>query len=84
MTRRRTLNRLLLLFQLGSVVISLFVSRAIFGVITSRLSRGSAQEPSFFTTPGGSSLLFGITFVVVWFAVSSLAVVGWLWLRGGK
>ena len=75
------MNRLLVLFQLGSMVISWFVSRAVFNAIASRLSRGSEQSPSFFTTPGGSALLFGITFVVVWFALSFLALLGWMLLR---
>ena len=75
------MNRLLFLFQLGSVVVAFLLSRAIVAAITSRLSRGAEQGPSFFTTPGGSALLFGVTFVVVWFALSLLALLGWLWLR---
>jgi len=74
-------NHLLFLFQLGSAIVSLFVSRAIVSAITSRLDRGAEQGPSFFTTPGGSALLFGVTFVVVWSALSLLAVLGWLALR---
>ena len=75
------MERLLFLFQLGSVVIAFFASRVILNAIMIRLSRGAEQGPSFFTTPGGSALLFGITFVVVWFAVSLLFVGGWLFLR---
>lgn len=75
------MNRLLLLFQVGSVVISLLVSRTIVNAIMSRLSRGSEQAPSFFATPAGSSLLSGVTFVVVWVGLSLVAVLGWLWLR---
>jgi len=74
-------NRLLFLFQLGSAVIAFLMSRAIVTAITSRLSRGAEQGPSFFTTPGGSALLFGVTFVVVWFVLSLLALLGWMLLR---
>ena len=75
------MNRLIFLFQLGSAVVAFLVSRAIVTAITSRLSRGAEQEPSFFTTPSGNALLFGITFVVVWFSLSLLALLGWLALR---
>ena len=75
------MNRLLLVFQVGSVLVAYLLSRMIVVWITSRLSRGPEQGPSYFTTPGGSALLFGGTFVVVWFALCALAVLGWLWLR---
>jgi hypothetical protein len=79
-----TMNRLLLLFQVGSVLVAYLLSRLIVGAIVSRISRGAEQGPSYFATPGGSALLFGLTFVVVWFALCGLAVLGWLWLhRGG-
>ena len=55
------MNRLLFAVQLGSVVVAFLLSRAIVTAITSRRSRGSEQAPSFFTTPGGSALLFGVT-----------------------
>ena len=75
------MNRLLFAVQLGSVVVAFLLSRAIVTAITSRLSRGAAPGPSFFATPGGSALLFGVTFVVVWFALCLLAVLGWLAMR---
>jgi len=77
------MNRLLLVFQVGSVLVAYVLSRMIVVWITSRLSRGPEQGPSFFATPGGSALLFGLTFVVVWFALCLLAVLGWIWLRKG-
>lgn len=75
------MNRWLLLFQFGSIVISLLVSRAIFTAIMSRLSRGNGCSPNFVSKPTGSSLLFGGTFVVVWFVLSFLAVLAWMLLR---
>ena len=77
------MNRLLLLFQVGSVLVAYLLSRLIVGAIVSRISRGAEQGPSYFATSGGSTLLFGLTFVVVWFALCGLAVLGWLWLRRG-
>ena len=55
--------------------------RAIVTAITSRLTRGAEQGPNFFTTPSGNALLFGITFVVVWFSLSLFALLGWLTFR---
>ena len=75
------MNRLLLVFQVGSVLVAYLLSRVLVAAIASRLSRGPEQEPRFFTTPGGSALLFGGTFVVVWFALCLLAVLVWLALR---
>jgi len=74
-------NRLIFLLQLGSAVVAFLVSRAIVTAITSRLARGAEQAPTFFTTPSGSALLFGLTFVVVWFTLSLLALLGWLTFR---
>jgi len=74
-------NRWLLLFQFGSVVVSLLVSRAIFTAIMSRFSRGEGQSSDFISTPAGSALLFGATFMVVWFVLSFLAVLAWMLLR---
>ena len=75
------MNRWLLLVQFGSVVISLLVSRAIFTAITSRFSRGEGQSSNLLLTPAGNALLFGVTFVVVWFVVSFLAVLAWMLVR---
>lgn len=77
------MNRLLLLLQVGSVLVAYLLSRLIVGAIVSRMSRGAEQGPGFFATPGGSALLFGVTFVVVWFALCLLAVLGWIGLRKG-
>ena len=75
------MNRWLLLFQFGSVVISLLVSQAIFTAIMSRLSRGDGHSSTLISTPAGSALLFGATFVVVWFVLSFLAVLAWVLFR---
>jgi threonine/homoserine/homoserine lactone efflux protein len=47
----------------------------------SRLSRGNGLSPNFVSSPTGSALLFGVTFVVVWFVVSFLAVLARMLLR---
>ena len=75
------MNRLVLLFQVGSVLVAYLLSRLIVGAIVSRMSRGAEQGPSFFATPGGSALLFGVTFVVVWFALCLVAVLAWMALK---
>ncbi len=75
------MNRLLLVFQVGSVLVAYLLSRLIVGAILSRMSRGAEQGPSFFSTPGGSALLFGATFVVVWFAFCLVAVLAWIALK---
>ena len=75
------MNRLLLLFQFGSVLVAYLLSRLIVAAIMSRLNRGAEQGQSFFATPGGGTLLFAGTFVLVWFAVCLLAVFAWLLLR---
>jgi hypothetical protein len=74
-------KHLLLLFQLGSLVIAFLVTRALLPAIMHELGRKSDQALRLFTTPVGSAVLFGITFVAVWFGLSLLAVVGWLLLR---
>jgi len=55
-----TMNRLVLLFQVGSVLVAYLLSRLIVGAIISRMSRGAEQGPSFFAMPRGSALLSGV------------------------
>ena len=69
------MNLLLFLFQVGSVIVSLLVSRQILAAIVSK------QDSSFRMAPGRNAVLFGVTFVIVWFAISFVAVLGWLLLH---
>ena len=75
------MKHLLPVFQVASLIVSILVSRVIHAVIVSKLSRGTEQGQGFLATPGGSAILFGLTFVVVWFMLSFLAVFGWMLLR---
>ncbi|MCL4204578.1 MAG: hypothetical protein KJ000_18990 [Pirellulaceae bacterium] len=69
------MNVLVFLLQLGSVIVSLLVSRWILAAIVSR------QASNFRTPPGRNAVLFGVTFVIVWFVISFVAVLGWLLLH---
>ena len=75
------MKHLLPIFQVASLIVSVLVSRVIHAAIVSKLSRGTEQGQGFLATRGGSAILFGMAFVVVWFVLSFLAVFGWMLLH---
>ena len=62
-----------LLVSLGSIVVSIVVSRFLTVRILDTLSRRAKRKTHPFATPVGSAFLFAILFVVVWCIVSLIA-----------
>jgi hypothetical protein len=75
---------LLILLQCASIVLAYFLSRVVALWVVQSMSRPAGEKPHLLTTPMGSALVFGATFVVLWTLISLAFVFGWFAFRPGS